>query len=248
MRSSSSASPRPTLFLTILSLFLIVAVLVGAAVTIVNYVQIRDTTAKVASNTFETTIDRINERRLSFFAPVYLMIQLLRSNPSVREDAGSKEAILQIVLPALSQNPQISAIYVGYQTGNYLQILSISEAERAFIAGVGGPPATRFAIQDISAGDNGVRTQTWRFLDKDRHQIGTHTNAQPVYDPRVRSWYRDAIAKPQNIIRTPPIGDEEWPRDDICFPGRSEGGFIDRLWPRLPPHVQSRSVVCGPYP
>jgi adenylate cyclase len=204
MRPSSSTSPRPTLFVTILSLFLIVAVLVGAAVTIVNYVQIRDTTAKVAANVFETTIDRINERRLSFFAPVYLMIQLLRANPSLLQDAGSKEAILQLVLPALSQNSQISAIYVGYQNGNYFQILSISEAEQAFIAGLGGPPATRFAIQEIRAGDTGVREQTWRFLDRDRSQIGMRTNAQPAYDPRARRWYRDATAKPQNVIRTPP--------------------------------------------
>jgi adenylate cyclase len=204
MRSLKATNLRPTLFVTILSLFLIVAVLVGAAVTIVNYVQIRDTTAKVASNTFDTTIDRINERRLSFFAPVYLMIQLLRANPSLLQDAESKETILQLVLPALSQNPQISAIYVGYQNGNYFQILSVSEAEQAFIAGLGGPSATRFAIQEIRAGDPGVRDQTWRFLDKDRHQIGTRTNAQPAYDPRVRRWYRDAMAKPQNIIRTPP--------------------------------------------
>jgi adenylate cyclase len=143
------------------------------------------TTSEIASNTFDTTIDRINERRLAFFAPVYLMIGLLRSNPSLHQEAGSKEAILQLVLPALTQNPQISAIYAGYENGNYFQILSISEAEQAFVAGLGGPPATRFAIQDISAGNNGVRVQTWRFLDSERREIGTRTNAQPAYDPRV---------------------------------------------------------------
>jgi putative ABC transport system substrate-binding protein len=43
-------------------------------------------------------------------------------------------------------------------------------------------------------------------------------------------------------------GDEEWTGDDICFPGRREGGFISRVWPRLPPHVPPGSFLRGPRP
>src|SRR5262245_46302007 len=79
---------RLTLFTTILSLFLSVAVLVGAAVTIVTYFQIRESTDKIASNTFGTTIERINERRVAFFAPVFLLIELLRSDPALQQDSA----------------------------------------------------------------------------------------------------------------------------------------------------------------
>jgi hypothetical protein len=72
-------------------LFLFGALLVGAGVTISNYVHTRQTAARVASDTFDTTIDRINERRLAFFAPVFLIAELLRNDPSFHQSAGPKE-------------------------------------------------------------------------------------------------------------------------------------------------------------
>ena len=106
MRPFTSTNARFSLFVTILSLFLTVALLVGTAVTIANYVQVRETTTKVAADAFDAALDRINERRLAFFAPVYLMIQILRSNPSLhQDDAGAKEAILRLAAPALRSNP-----------------------------------------------------------------------------------------------------------------------------------------------
>src|SRR5262249_4780231 len=141
--SGRAARRRLTLFTTILTLFLSVAVLVGAAVTIVTYFQIRESTDKSASNTFGATIERINERRIAFFAPVFLMIQLLRSDPALHQDAdGSKQQILQLVLPALEMNPQISAIYVGYGNGDFFHVLSLTDGEQGFLERLGAPPAT----------------------------------------------------------------------------------------------------------
>ena len=196
---------RFSLFVTILSLFLIVAILVGTGITIINSIEIHQATTRIASSSFDTAIYKVNERRLAFTAPVYLMLQLLRSDPTFQQETdATKEAITQLVLPALKLNSQISAIYTAYRNGDYFFILSVPEAERAFIAHLGGPPATRFAIRDIRADPNEARVETWRFLDEDGHEIGAHMIAQPVFDPRVRGWYRDAMAHPTNLIRTPP--------------------------------------------
>ena len=186
-------------------MFISVAVLVGAAVTIVTYFQIRKSTDKIASSTFGATIERINERQIAFFAPVFLLIQLLRSDPALHQDAvASKQQILQLVLPALEMNPQISAIYVGYENGDFFHVLSLTEGDQAFMERLGAPPATRFAVHEINTGNNGPGVETWRFLDKDRRQIGMRTDARPDYDPRSREWYRDARAQPRSFVRTLP--------------------------------------------
>ena len=69
MHTAPTRGQRLSLFVTVLSLFLFGALLVGTGVTITNYIHTRQTAARVASDTFDTTIDRINERRLAFFHP-----------------------------------------------------------------------------------------------------------------------------------------------------------------------------------
>jgi adenylate cyclase len=204
MDTSLSRSPRLTLFVTVLSLFLMVALMVGAAVTITNYLQTRQTALNVAADTFKTTINRVNEQRLAFFAPAYLIVGLLSNVPSLKLADGSKNAALQLVLSSLRPNPQISAVYVGYENGNYFQVLSISESEKAFVERRGGPALTRFAVQEIRVDNTGARSVTWQFLDSDARQIAMLTVPSATYDPRRRGWYRNAVASPSAVIRTLP--------------------------------------------
>lgn len=204
MDGAQPRTPRLTLFTTVLSLFLVVALLIGTAVTVTNYLQTHQTAMKVASDTFATTINRINEQRVAFFTPAYLISELLRRAPSLQQADGSKDVARELVLTSLKSNPQISAIYVGYENGNFYHILSISESEKASIEQLGGPPSTRFAIQEIRSGDDGARTQTWLFFDSDNRQIGSLIKPSPPYDPRNRGWYKDARQNPTMVVRTLP--------------------------------------------
>jgi hypothetical protein len=98
MNASPPRKQRLTLFTTVLSLFLMVALLVGTAVTVTNYIETRQTAIKVADDTFRSTVSRINERRLAFFTPAYLLTTILRNAPSFQTSDGSKDAIRQLIL------------------------------------------------------------------------------------------------------------------------------------------------------
>ena len=63
----------------------------GRAVTVTNYFETRRTAIKVAADTFKTTIGRINEQRLAFFTPAFLLTAILRNAPSFQTADGSKE-------------------------------------------------------------------------------------------------------------------------------------------------------------
>ncbi|WP_354058589.1 adenylate/guanylate cyclase domain-containing protein [Bradyrhizobium sp. RT6a] len=192
-----------TLFVTILTLFLVSALLVGIGVTTADYIQNRSNAQRVAADAFKEKIGRINERRLAFFAAPFLVLQQFYGHPALRDAVESREDILKPLLPSLMMNPQISAVYVGYESGNFFHVLSISEAEKPFIEQQGGPPATRFALHEIRVVD-GVRETSWTFLDARGQQIGALADRAATYDPRSRDWYREARAQPEKMIRTPP--------------------------------------------
>jgi adenylate cyclase len=241
MYPASAGSVRMPLFVTVLTLFVIATLLVGAGVTVAHYDQERKAAIKAASDAFEARIQLINERRLAFFAPAFLMAEQLGSDPAFHQAAGSKEAILPLILSSLAMNPQISAVYAGFENGDFFHVLSISEGEKSFITGLGGPQTTRYAIREIGSDDNGARVETWRFLDSNRQQIGTLGNSRTIYDPRGRGWYRDAQAKPHNIIRTPPYIFAATSQPGITLARAFDGGVVgvDITLERLMAYIQS---------
>ncbi len=240
MDSPPHRDPRFTLFVTILTLFLIAALLVGAGVTVSDYLQNRSDAIRVASDIFAEKIGRINERRMAFFAPPFLIVQQLRDDPVLRQPTGSKDEVLKLILTSLTPNPQISAVYAGYDNGNYFQVLSISEAEKSFLEQMAAPPATRFAVQDIHV-DAGVRKESWKFLDAGGHAIGMLADQVASYDPRRRDWYRDAQAQPDRVIRNPPYVFATTAQVGMTLARAFEGGVIgvDITLDRLMAYVRS---------
>jgi adenylate cyclase len=240
MPSSSDRDPRFTLFVTILTLFLSAALLVGVAVTAADYIQNHRNALKVASETFKEKIGRINERRLAFFAAPFAMVQQLRDDRVLRDPSGSSDPIPRTILSSLTMNPQISAVYAGYENGSFLHILSISDSEKSFIEGLGGPAATRFAIREIRAGSGG-RTESWRFLDAAAQQIGMLGDEVATFDPRRRDWYRDARAHPEKVVRNAPYVFAATGQMGMTLAAAIEGGAIgvDITLDRLMAYVRS---------
>src|SRR5262245_34972838 len=97
---------RLTLFVTVLSLFLAMAVLLVTSITAANFVQSREIATKAAVQMFEATIAQVNEKRQAFFSPVYLVTELLRNDRSFRNSTGARETIEQLITSALTLNPQ----------------------------------------------------------------------------------------------------------------------------------------------
>ena len=86
-------SPRIPIFVTVLTLFMLAALLLGTALTIASFIETRRSAIRAASETFKATIDRINERRLGFFAPAFLMTAQLADDPSVKRMDELKTSI-----------------------------------------------------------------------------------------------------------------------------------------------------------
>ncbi len=138
-----------------------------------------------------------------FFAPVNLLVNLYSADPILSGEARQPESIVEPLLRNLIEYPHISSVYVGYENGDFIQIVSMSGRAEVATA-IGGPPETRYAVQTISSDGRQTRHLTWIFLNDIQEEVGRRTEVDPNYDPRTRQWYIDAQAQPGEIIRTSP--------------------------------------------
>ena len=107
---------------------------------------------------------------------------------------------LPLLSTALTERPQLSAIYVGYDNGDFFLVrpLRDDESRRRFRAVAGAA----FLVQSSTPGSGAV---PGRFVYFDRDLAVLQDEARPEYrfDPRTRDWYRRALESAEPI-RTDP--------------------------------------------
>ncbi len=201
--TSRRTSPRVSVFVTIVTLFFVVVFSTSAIIAAANYMQTQSAAISVATDTFDSAIARINERRISFFTPVNLFAGLYSEHPAIKGGVQSADLLVQSTIRGLRLNPQISSVYAGYENGDYLQILTLTGREN-IAAVINAPLEAQYAVQVIFTADDGTRTQTFTFLDENQKRLSSYSIDSPPYDPRSRAWYQEAFTHPNVNIRTEP--------------------------------------------
>src|SRR5579862_3969092 len=99
--------------------------------------------------------------------PAFPTLNTLASLPPLANSTTPGEDTWPILVPLIEELPQIYGIYVGYEDGNFFEVLSI---ERARAAGAGAelaalnpPPGTAFEVWQI-VGAEGQRPEHFVFL------------------------------------------------------------------------------------
>lgn len=103
-----------------------------------------------------------------------------------------RAAFIPHLVSALSVNPSLQAIYLGYMNGDFFLVRRLDAISRqAFPA---ARPNARWLAQFVTQHPDGRSEQTIRFLDQELQatQPDEHHDNKP-YDPRQRPWYLQAI-------------------------------------------------------
>jgi adenylate cyclase len=103
----------------------------------------------------------------------------------------------------LESYPQLTAIYLGFQDGDFFQVYSLTQERNAMRAAVGAPPGASFATRLILRRPDEHRVQIWKYLDADRRIVGSRFDHEVAYDPRERPWFQLAMGS-DDLIRTDP--------------------------------------------
>ena len=103
----------------------------------------------------------------------------------------------------LKSSPHIDAVYVGYPSGAFFQVMRATNSPR-WHAAVSAPDQAVFAMRVVTRAPEGPALARWHFLDADGLIIGAGPQREVGFDPRRRPWYRDAIRQAGAVATTSP--------------------------------------------
>ena len=98
----------------------------------------------------------------------------------------------------MSDNPSISALYVGSEDGDFFLVRSLFDREVAG-AVLGAPPESALAVQSIERDGKGEARGTLLFYDSQLQELDRRPLETTDFDPREREWFRRGMASEEMI-------------------------------------------------
>lgn len=191
----------PTLNITILRIFFVILFALAGVLIFYNYKKNSETALLAA----EKLLTEVNEKVLGethlVFQPVYILGKVVPEMPDVaKKPKDLSHPLLGYLIEALRSSPQISSFYMGYEDGEFYQVISLPEGGglRSFL---NAPADARYAIWHVYQKGDGKRVQAWEFLDNDREVVESRAEKEATYDPRKRPWYKSAMGSDE-LIKT----------------------------------------------
>ena len=129
-----------------------------------------------------------------------------------QEDLESRLSQLGFIKEALYDSPTISAIFIGYATGDFFLVRVVRDQQHSVALKL--HPDTRFVVQSIEYTDidqaspgSAAANVHGRFIyfDQDLKQISQsyRPDYAKSYDPRTRGWYKTAAATSDLVTSAP---------------------------------------------
>ncbi|PRB83791.1 HD domain-containing phosphohydrolase [Pseudomonas sp. MYb185] len=143
----------------------------------------------------------LNERARRLIVPAENVIHVLAHD---RIGAAGTLQERRLQLPVLAQtlrsNPMLSAVYIGYDNGEFL-LLRPLQRETPRIADA--PEDAEFLLQSIAFDEQGQLHGRWLFLDAELQLHSERSTPDYWFDPRQRPWYQQ-VETPGQVAMTDP--------------------------------------------
>jgi hypothetical protein len=191
---AAAQSVWPAYFGIIGLLVLIVVVLAGGIIWY-NLRKSTDLMVAVAERQIVETGEKISDRIKLLYDPMYAIVGIASQAPDIRALLANNSRVgMPMLLRMLRFYPQILAVYVGFDNGEFFAVDHIAGGSRASVRRLSGAPEkAAFYNRIITLGDDGVRVERYVFLDDDGVEIGHIDPVPATYDPRARPWFESAL-------------------------------------------------------
>jgi response regulator RpfG family c-di-GMP phosphodiesterase len=127
---------------------------------------------------------------------------LSRTGLGTESDRRRLESGLPVLQSTLDSSSVLSSVYLGFGNGDMFMLRRLRDAEdQAFFH---APPAARYLLQRIEHRAGGVRGR-FTFLDAELQALREEERGDyaAAYDPRSRSWFRDALSSGRTVTSEP---------------------------------------------
>ncbi len=194
---------RPSFYFTVNSLFLLLILGVGAVLSRHNYQATKKIVLAQVRQSYEQTSREVSADFVRTYRAVFQNIGLLSfSRVSFAATLEERLRSLDMFSTALRNEPQMTALQVGYSNGEYFIVRSLrSDRVKEFFQ---APDQAAFSVDHIAADPaDGKRYLVRLFFDAGLKEVSRNTPAITGYDPRLRPWYQQAVSTTR-IRATPP--------------------------------------------
>ncbi|ACS80446.1 HD domain-containing phosphohydrolase [Maridesulfovibrio salexigens] len=157
-----------------------------------------------AEEYFEEITDKTAAKLDAFIEPVVALANvagetLCMEASAIKEAAYSnKFKALKIMLDS---NNQLMSAYLGYEDGSFYQVIAPRGIEN-IITKYEAPEGCAYIERLLLVDDGDGQVQRWRYFDSSQHLLGERFDTSS-YDPRERSWYRQALLSCGTIFTSP---------------------------------------------
>ncbi|MBF0178467.1 MAG: hypothetical protein HQM03_00415 [Magnetococcales bacterium] len=188
-RSISFHASLTAIFLTL------ICTLVGI-VTWYNYAANAATATASARLLLQEVNHKIVERYQRTHDPIHSLATILSAESRLRQHPSETTPYpgLDDLFQTILQYPQIFSLYVGYDNGDFLQLVNLDSQPR-FKQSLQPPEQAHFGVLTVIARSGQPSFKQWSFLDVAGNKAGSHPPDTTTFDPRQRPWF---IASPDD--------------------------------------------------
>lgn len=200
----SWAAPRQLpLRLHIATLFVVLILGLGVTLIWTSFSKTTQLLLQAADERFERIAEQTAAQLRRLVTPVAATMDLLAwERLTTASTLGQRLESLGYLRAALLQSEHLSAVYIGYDNGDFFLVRSLPP-NSPLRGSLPVPEAARYLVQSVARDETGLVASAFMFFDAELNLL--HQEARPDYlfDPRTRPWYQRARLQP-NRIRTDP--------------------------------------------
>ena len=165
----------------------------------------RDAAKKTAENNFKVSSLTTLERTGALLEPAINLSSMTAHLPDIDtppvSESGMEHPAYLFFSHMLHKYSAFYSVYIGLSGGSFFQVINtenrplVKEAHNA-------PENTSLILRTIFI-QKDFRIQTFTFLDTQGEILHRDTSDDFEYDPRVRTWYQDALKYNEPVLSTP---------------------------------------------
>ncbi len=187
----------------IATLFIALILLLSGAVIWNNYTETTRLMLHVADERFERIADQTRQQLHNLYAPVAITVDLLAwQRLTFARSLDERLNSLHYLREALEQAHQISALFIGYDNGDFFLLRPLpvdSPLRTAFNA----PEPARYLVQSVERDAAGATIGTFLFYDGALNLLRRDPQPNYGFEPRSRPWYRMAQDRTERVQTDP---------------------------------------------
>jgi hypothetical protein len=189
----------------VMTIMMIIAItLTSVTFTTVNWFEAKTLLLNIATSKAEMTSQITEQKVQQIIDPAEALLRVLAFDPVVEASTlPQRLQRLEAFTTNLYANPLLTAVYIGYDNGDYFLVSPLTKAtlRQSYRA----PEQAKYVVRTLLGQAGEKRTHQLLFYDQQLNLIEQRIDPDYVYDPRQRPWYNNALATTDVAISKPYI-------------------------------------------